>query len=307
MNIAIWIVIALFAVVLPSVALTNGGRREPGRSALELHARTVGLPLTAEVVGPVVARIRRRQRGMLAGGLTGIVLGTLVAILAGSAGTWGGALVMMLAGTGLGLGSAWAIAVHRPAATAERPVVARTRATRLADYLTGGERFGLWVAPVALLVGAGAGALLLGQLPAAVRGERTVLGLVGTALILVTWGTTVLVLRRVLAAPARSGSDLELAWDDAERADGLRQLAVLAVATAAIMLGLWLVLIGEALTGTGFYRDDLGTTYAITGISLAVFLPLIALVAAGPMSAWMSGRRRGYEQRRLWPDGVAAS
>ena len=307
MSFTIWVVIALFVFILPAVGLTNGGQNQPGQSALERYARTTGLPLTAAVAEPVVARIRRRQRGMLMGGLSGLGLGTALAITTGGADTGGGAAPLVLSFVGLTFGGAWAIASHRPEPTPARPVVARSRTTRLADYLTRGERFGLWVAPAGLVVGAAAGVVLLMWLPPAIRDGQIVVGLVGSGLFLLAWGAAVLSVSRVLAAPARSGSDLELAWDDAERAGALRELSNLAVATSCAMFLLWLVLIGEALTRSGFSREDLGTASAVSVVSLVVFLGLGAVVAGGPMVAWMTGSRRGYELRQLWPNGVVTS
>ena len=305
MNITIWLVIALVCFVLPSIALTNGGGKTPEGSALARYAKSAGLPLTEAVVGPVVERIRRRERGMLIGGLIAIVLGALASMIFDGAETWG-ALVVMLAGAGTAFGGALAMAGHRPEPTSDRPVVARSRSTQLADYLTAGERFGFWSAPVVLLVAAAPGTVLLLQVPAEFRGASILFGLLGTGLALVTWGGALLALRRVLAAPARSGSDLELAWDDAERALGLRQVANLVVAVACFALGLWLVLMAQSLTSGGFYRQPgaMPLTYILSIVSLGVFGVLIAVTALGPVRSWASGERKGYEQRRLWPNGV---
>ena len=308
MNIAIWIAIALVSFVLPAVALTNGGKKVPGREALERYAQQTGLPLTDTVAGPVVERIRRRERGMSIGGIIAIVLGGLGGGGGDGSQSWG-ALVVALAGAGTAFGGAWAMATHRPDPTSAGPVVARVRSTRLSDYLTPGERFGLWVAPPALLVAVIPGVLLFGLLPAGVRGASVTVGLIGTGLGLATWALAVLVLRRVLAAPARSGSDLELAWDDAERAFGLRQVANLVVAVACIAIAFWLILMAQSLTTTGFYREPgrMALTYTLTFASLACVGALIAVAAAGPVRSWLNGERRGYEQRRLWPNGVTVA
>lgn len=308
MSIAIWIGIALVCFVMPAVALTNGGKKAPGRDALAKYAQQTGLPLTDTVAGPVIDRIRRRERGMFIGGTAAIVVSGLASILVDDHSTWG-ALVLALAGAGTVFGGAWAMAKYQPEPTTDRPVVARLRSTQLADYLAKGERFGLWVAPVAALVGVLPGILLFQQLPAEVRGASVTIGLIGTGVALVAWTVTQVVLRRVLAAPARSGSDLELAWDDAERAFGLRQLANLAVLVCCIALGFWLILMALSLTSTGFYRqpDAMPLTYTLTFGSLAVFGVLLAVAAAGPIQSWLSGESRGYEQRRLWPNGVSIS
>lgn len=308
MHIAIWIAIALVSFVLPSVALTNGGKKTPGRDALDRYARQTGLPLTDTVAAPVVERVRRRERGMSIGGIVAIVVGGLPAIFLDDSDTWG-PLVLALAGAGTAFGGAWAMATHQPEPTSDAPVVARIRSTQLSDYLTPGERFGLWAAPAALLVAVLPGVLLFDQLPADVRGASVTIGLIGTGLTLLTWALAMLLLRRVLAAPARSGSDLELAWDDAERAFGLRQVANLVVAVVCIAIGFWLILMAQSLTTTGFYREpgQLPLTYTLTLASLACFGVLIAIVAGGPVRSWLSGERKGYEQRRLWPNGVTVA
>ncbi|SER96773.1 hypothetical protein SAMN05443377_12334 [Propionibacterium cyclohexanicum] len=307
MNTALWIAVALVCVVLPAVSLTRGGKRIPAREALEGYAAAAGLPLTDEVAGPVIDRIRRRERGMVIGGVLAITLGGLAAVLIDGTGTEAGALVFALAGAGTAFGGAWTMATHRPSPLSDTPVVARPRSAQLSDYLTSGERFALAAMPAVLMIGAIAGALLLLRLPSQVRGAAITLGLLGTGLALVSWILALLALRRVLAAPARSGSDLELAWDDAERAIGLRQVANLVVGVGCFAIAFWLILVAHRLTTTGFYREPGATplTYALSLASLAIFSALIAVAAAGPMRSWLTGERKGYEQRRLWPHGVA--
>lgn len=305
MLIAVWIAVALVCFVLPSVTLTNGGKNVPDKEALAQYAKGTGLPLTDEVAGPVVDRIRRRERGMLIGGIATIVLSGLASIVFDGSERWG-ALVFVLVNAGMVFGAAWIMATYQPTPAADRPVVARSRSTQLADYLTPGERFGLWVSPVVLLVGCVVGVLLLLRLPENVRGSSIMFGLIGAFLALLTWGLAVLVLRRVLAAPARSGSDSSFAWDDAERALGLRRVANLVVTIACASLACWLFLMADRLTSNGFYREpgQMTLVYLLTGISLAVFVVLMAVLAVGPMRSWITGERKGYEQRRLWPGGV---
>ena len=306
MNIAFWIVIALVCIVIPSVDLTGGGRKAPDEKALRKHVKATGLPLTHEVAGPVVDRIRRREHGMLLGGVGAIVLCVALSLLIRNDMPWE-ALIVILAGAGTGFGGAWAMAAHHPAATSDTPEVARARSVELADYLTRGERFGLWASPVTLGLGAAGGSVLLLQLPPQVRGAAITLGLIGTGVALLTWLIGLLSQRRVLAAPARSGSDLELAWDDAERALGLRQLLSQLVVVSCLTLGLWVLLIGHQLTTTGFYRSPEGmpVTNTLVIATIIFFTTLIIIAAAGPLNSWITGRRRGYEQRQLCPNGVS--
>lgn len=304
MNIGIWIAIALVCFVLPATALTNGGNRDPQKAKLAQYAKQVGLPLPPELIAPVAARLKRRQRGILIGGITGIVVATFLYIVFfdnddGAA----PALVIVLTAMGLAFGGAWAIAAHHPGENTDQPVVARMRSVTLLDYLTKGERAGYWLVPAVVVAGTIAGPVLLAQLPNIVPHTRP-LGLGLAIAALVTWGIAAFALQKVLAAPARSQTDLELAWDDAERADGLRQVVNLSVAVACLSLLFWLIFIGQAILFAGFYQDDPQLAGIVTATSVGIFGILILVVAAGPVLAWLTGARKGYEQRRLWPNGA---
>lgn len=307
MNIAIWIAIALVCFVLPSVELTQGGNRAPYRKKLAKHAHEVGLPLPDHVVTAVSDRIRRRERGMLLGGLSGVVVATIMYILFfddndGAA----PALVFFMAGAGSALGGAWAMLSYRPEAQATTPTVARLRTVTLADYLTKGERFGFRAVPQSIVVGAIGGYFLLDFLPDAAGANRIVVGMLLSGVGFIVWAMAALAARKMLAAPARSGSDVELAWDDAERAVGLRQVANLAVAVACMTQLFWLIFLAETLLTDGFYREYELIAWIAGGIGLVYFGLVTVIVAAGPMTAWLTGHRKGYEQRKLWPFGVSA-
>jgi hypothetical protein len=307
MSIVIWIVIAMVSFILPASDLTRRGTHQANSKPMRKYAESVGLPVTDAVSGPVVERIRRRQRGMQTGGLVAIVAGALLTISFGQQDSGSGALILLTTGVGASLGGAWAIVAHRPAPDEQRPLIARSRSTDLADYLTAGERFGYWGVPGALLLASTGGVILLLQLPPETRGTQIPLGLVATGLALLLWGISLYSTRRVLKAPARSGSNLELAWDDVERADSLRQLMSFAVVTASLAIFLGGILLLESLTTNGFYREHTELSTTLGFIALPLFLGLIGLIAAGPISAWLSGGRRGHEQRRLWPNGVNSS
>lgn len=306
MNIAIWIAIALVCFVLPATGLTSGGNRNPQQIKLAQYARQVGLPLPAHLVKPVVQRLRRRQRGIMIGGITGIVIAAILYILLfdNDDGT-APALVIALTAAGTAFGGAWAIAGHKPSANSRRPVVARVRSVTLSDYLTKGERIGYWLVPAVIIGGAIAGPLLLAPLPY-VLPYATALGWGLAAAALITWAVASVALRKVLDAPARSNSELELAWDDAERADGLRQVANLSVAVSCISLLFWLISIGQTILFAQFYQQDARLAGIITILSLLMYGALVIAVTAGPVLSWITGARKGYEQRQLWPTGVAS-
>lgn len=305
MNVALWIAIALVCFVLPTTALTGGGKKVPERNELHQYARHVGLPLPEHLIPAVNARLLRRQRGMMIGGLVGIAIGVLIYLMFFSTDDGAvAALIVPAAGMGTAFGGAWAIAAHRPGTMPNRPVIARMRSVSLTDYVTRGERFGFWMSPVVLILGTLAGIVLLKLVPQAHSAPAILAGVVPTVLALVTWGVSLLTLRSVLAAPARSESEPELAWDDAERADGLRQVANLSVAVAGIAQVLWLNSIGQALLQDGAYQEAPAAANILTVTSLTIFGTLICIVAAGPVTSWVTGTRKGYEQRQLWPHGV---
>lgn len=302
-----WIVIALVCFVLPATSLTDGGKRNPERSKLNQHAEQVGLPLPEHLEPPVVARIRRRQRGMVIGGTSGIVLAALIYVIFFDNNDGAvGFLVLFVAAMGTAFGGAWAIISRRPTVQIARPVIARMRSVQFSDYLTRGERFGLWAVPVVLIVGVVVGGVILLQLPNTQQAGAILTGSIVAVLALITWTGSLYALQKVLDAPARSETELELAWDDAERADSLRQVANMTIVVAGTSLLFWLMFIGDALTRDGFYRNYESLTMILGVVSLLVYGALFVVLIAGPLKAWASGARRGYEQRQLWPNGMSS-
>lgn len=302
-----WIVVALVCFVLPATSLTDGGKRNPERSKLNQHGEQVGLPLPEHLEPPVVARIRRRQRGMVIGGTSGIVLAALIYVIFFDNNDGAvGFLVLFVAAMGTTFGGAWAIISRRPTVQIARPVIARMRSVQFSDYLTRGERFGLWAVPVVLIVGVVVGGVILLQLPNTQQAGAILTGSIVAVLALITWTGSLYALQKVLDAPARSETELELAWDDAERADSLRQVANMTIVVAGTSLLFWLMFIGDALTRDGFYRNYESLTMILGVVSLLVYGALFVVLIAGPLKAWASGARRGYEQRQLWPNGMSS-
>lgn len=302
MDIAIWIAISFTCFLLPAIALTNGGHNAPTPKALKKYAGTTGLPLTDEVAGPLSDRIRRRERGTATGGFIGLGLGTLLAYMSDNPNQYAPMLIFGLTAAGTAFGGAWMLAMYRPPKRSTTPVVARTRSTRISDYLTKGERFSFFGAPVALLISVGLGYALTSMLPEEIRGPGFMVGVTAVLIALATWWIAAPLMFKVISAPSRSGTDLELAWDDAERALGLRRLADLVIIVACIAVSLWLFIIADSLTTDGFYRapETQSDAWVFAGLSLLLFGGMILALVAGPFGAWLNGSRRGYEQRRLW-------
>lgn len=297
----IWIIIALVCFIFPSVALTSGGKRAPAPAALEKYAADTSLPLTEEVAAPLIERIRRREKGMLVGGLIGLVLFTAVLIVTESSDQLA-PLVISMTAAGTAFGGAWILATPRPSPRSDAPVVARARSTKLSDYLTPGERFGFFILPLALLASVAAGYGLFSMIPEPERGSSFMFGFGGVLIALATWWISAPLIFKVIDTPVRSGTDLELAWDDAERAIGLRRLANMVISVGCLAIAYWLALIAEVLTTDGFYRapETQELTWTIAGLALLIFGALIVAVAIRPVLAWLTGERKGYEQRQLW-------
>src|SRR5699024_3743435 len=210
-----------------------------------------------DLVPVVTARIIRRQRGMSVGATFGIVVAILLYMVFFERDDGADpALVFFFSGVVTAFGWAQAIAVLGLSAQADRPVVARVRSIGLSDYSTNGVRFGFWTVPAVLVTGTIVGVIMLLELPDTRGIDSKLVGVGIAGLAVLTWGVALFALRTVLAAPARSASDLELAWDDAERADGLRQVVNLTVAVACISLLMWLAFIGQALLVDGYYQVE---------------------------------------------------
>ena len=284
-------VIALLVVVMLLILQT-------GRYQQRLVFRfwqEVGLPLgTDSVAAAVRRRIRFRSSAALGGALVGLLIsaGALYwnPSLASVSFAWLFTLPILLTGiAALDVGFSLRESLFRQGKDSLR--LARSRVTSLRDYLS---PWRLRLAPAFSLIAAvlcAVGMLLglLGLIDGATFIRSPALPLLAIALLVLFVGMAAE--RHVLGHPQPATDTLELAWDDAFKADTFRVLrlfetivAWLAVAAAGIgmLQGL------DAITGTSWS----------TGVGPQLFI----WGYLATLSSFSFGRAKTYFRHHLWPD-----
>ena len=298
MNTAIWIAIAVPIVLGASRIFGSRGRVDERQ--LARYAGRVGLPLPDALRAPVLARIRQRERTSVAFGLGGLVIGAVVGfVLEATLGDEGlGAPFLFLgAAFGMSLGSFVALRRMRASLVEGAPRVARSFASEADHYSTSAERFASRVSALTLIVAAAAGVGLLVLLPGAFTTTTMpiVFG-VAVALAAASWLLLWWAERAAAATPQFANSDLELAWDDAERVSAVRELRRLMVAVGILPAVAFGVL---TLTATDELRTVVDASWGWLVGLLAVGLVVLALVIV-PLIASIVGGQEHNPSRRLW-------
>ncbi|MGD7732251.1 hypothetical protein ACQCX5_04735 [Propionibacteriaceae bacterium G57] len=295
MSIAVWVAISI-AIVYASAPVTSGGLRTLDDKALARYVHKRGLPLPYSLRDPVMNRIRATERAAVACGSVGVVVGAVLAFVlerVGSGSTGWGALALAGASVGAALGGF--VATRRsPQLLPHAPRVARATATTVADYVTPGERRAFWLVPGVIAAGIAAACVWWALLSSKPEGHLTLMA-IATIVPLVLLGTWALMLpatNRVLAAPQRATTDLELAWDDATRSDALRGLLDVGI-TAGFAAPLVSLSVVANLMLTADLGDDLvwmGFGALLTGLVLWIVL----------LIPYASGRAVRNPSRSLW-------
>lgn len=245
------------------------------RRAAERFVRRSGLP--AEAVPGLVRRVVRRQRWTLAGIAAGLVVATWLDEL------WFAALYI-----GLAVGAV-ADRLTQPDPAPDAPRVAHATGTRVTDYVPG------WL--LVVVSGAAAVVPLLAALWAvAPRTDRedyrampaaTVLALVTVTLLAL--GASLWLARVIVHRRGTVGSPLELASDDALRAQAVRDALHL---TAAVSV------IAAFALGLALKEPDVDGALRRVGGWLPV-ATLVLLVVVGVVHEWTGLR---HWRRRLHPE-----
>jgi len=254
--------------------------------------RFFGLTMPQDLEPAIRSRAVRRERGAVYGAvlMTLLTIPSLVAIESdpslpeilqenAAAETW---LLIGAVATGGALGTALA-SVLQPASRPGHLRVARARSVQLTDYIGGLERNGARV-----LVITGTLGMLLTLVLAQSSVVRFALEPVSAARIaLCVFTVLALVLfevvgRRVVERPAPAGSPRELAWDDAQRAAIVRDLAgaptVLGLfASGAVAFDVILMVAAPQPT-----NQTLVTVIAVAAASAFLAGTIIAIVAIVP-------------------------
>lgn len=296
MTLVIWIILAV-AIVLGSSPFSLG--RPPHTKAVNKLTNRARLPLPDHLRQPVLDRVRTQERATLAGGLGGLVLGAAAAALIAA---WTGATnlgpVLVMFGTGVGLALGRFVGVRTSATTLapDAPRVARSRSTEVADYTSGAERLAVRLVPVAVLVALAATWVLWAFAPGAPGVVVPALATVGAVLVV---GAAMLLAgarSRVVEHPQQAHNDLELAWDDALRAEAIRDLQDTTVSTGLLAsLGL-LAMAGTWIIGT---ENRAGAE----GLTLTLGVVLLAAAAAAwtmMLVPWISGRLQKNPSATMW-------
>jgi hypothetical protein len=161
----------------------------------------------------------------------------------------------------------------------------------MSDYVT---PWRLLIAPVCFVVAAVLclGGVILGSLDLIAREAFSSSGALWmvavSAIVLVA---SVAVERQVLGRPQPATDTLELAWDDAFRADTLRELRYFTTLVA------WLA-VAAAVNGIFQGIDELAGTSLSGGIGALLFAPGFFAI----LLAFNAGRAWSHFRYRLWPD-----
>lgn len=260
----------------------------------------VGLPMGTE---QIAVSVRRRLRRSVAAALAGVFAGLLVAagILffteVGDSAMFSWLVLLPAALIGMtffDVGMSLRDTLFRQ--PSDTPRVARAEAISLRDYIS---PWRLRAVPGLLLL-----AIIL-NVVGLVMGSK---GVIRTSVFLQSWSLLILlvavlvlisvtaVAQRILRQTQPAADVLELAWDDAIRADTFRKLGLLGVTVS------WLAV---AAAGTGILAgfDAANAGNGISGLGVLLF----SWGYAATIFIFNYGGAQNYFRHRLWPNLTAAS
>jgi hypothetical protein len=289
-----WILIGALALTMAVLLISTRRPANLHRATLRFGT-AVGLPLVTDEVAASVRRyLRTRTTAHVTGALIGLMVSALLLFAIPSLGS--GAFTWLIASPSLLIGITVAGVIHTMRESLFRqsrdsPRIARSTATTLRDYVS---PWRLRLAPVCVILAAVLCAVGLGLGAAGWIDATTFLrgaALPFFALSLVVTLASTSAQRRILLRPQPVADTLELAWDDAFRAETLRGLRL------AQSLVAWLAA-ATAVFGMLQALDALAGTTLITGVGAQVFL-----LGWLPITFIFSyGRARTRFRERLWPD-----
>lgn len=271
-----WFLLVVTVGMLAGVLLYGRTLHAQAR-ALEGFTKGMTLPLTDVALTMIPRRLYRASVGGLIGGAP-MWVALIVIEFSGahSFGMSGISVVAMLILAGSTLGSAIACTANIGPSAPELPRVARATEPHMTDYLSPA-----WVVAgiTVCLTGLAAALVVLPNNPASSWLNYLLVALI--AVNMVTLVASPLLARRLLSSPQPANDSLQLAWDDALRAHGLRSvwLAPFAMGIATALFSINLLYPG------------------VEGLATLEY----AICFAGLLS-WDKVTRPGSRfQRRLWP------
>lgn len=291
-----WTVMALLAALFSVGLLTGRTKRSQERRVFTFWQR-VGLPMgTEQINASVQRRLRRSATATLLGALAGLLAAAVaLLLLPNSASTfdylWPVVLpAVLVCATLLDVVQTLrdSLFVQRP----DAPRMARTVAVTAADYVS---PWRLRLAPLLVLLAAAlaAAGLILGVAGEVDMGHflrnLAIPSLLASALVLCG---TVFAARRILAQPQPVSDPLELAWDDALRAETFRKMGLLAAAVA------WFALAAGAMGFLGAFAHPGGTGGSVPGSALTELVFTWGYLAI--LAVFTFGGASNYFRYRLW-------
>jgi hypothetical protein len=278
--------VAGLVVVLLAVGVVRSFRDASAERSLYALTVRLSLPLPEELTPFVLRQAAARNRALAIGALGGAVGGILLASLFGDQPLFGQpsdtSLLVFLAAETIGTTTALCFVSLRALEPQRSAGVARASAVELDDYLAPAQH-----AFVGIVIGA---AIVLAAVDASVRGFSAVIA-GGVVLSLVSFVIAEIAGRRLIAQRQPAASDLELAWNDALRAQLVRDLYGTPTAFAAASL--WLAVLS---IGGSELRSHL--------LTVLLILAAISVVASVVISRGLRPDR--HVLRRLWPAQVKA-
>ncbi|WP_449372745.1 hypothetical protein [Arthrobacter psychrolactophilus] len=290
-----WLFVAVCAAAILVRVLIERGHRGQKKHVFRFWQQ-VGLPMgTEEIHDSLRVRLQRSVNAAFVGG----VLGALVAAaqlwvgqepLLSFTFMWQAAIPAILIGATL----CDVVVTVRDTLFGQRaglPRMARAQAVTLGDYIS---RWRLYAAAVLVLLAVllGAAAVIIALVKDDDLGpvlEGMSLPLLLTAVIIC--GVCAMAANKLLQQPQPVSDKLELAWDDAVRADTIRKLAQLATLTSWFALSaVGIGILGEFDRGQDIQMSVvIGQCIAMVGYSVIFML-------------FSYGNAHSFFRRRLWPE-----
>lgn len=279
--------VALLVLLVASFVPSSRSSRARGMS------RSVGLALTEDVRPTVERAIAIRLRATTLGALAGLAGGWLAAASPplGDIQPW---LVVAGLFLGIGLGSAVGAFLARPKPPAPGARVARSRDVRLHDYVMPFELTGARILIAVAIVAAVVVAALLAGIPRETTSLVSLL--VVTALALAAQVLFEILGRAIVAQASPAQDPTALAWEDALRAESLRNLV-----TAPLTFGC----VAVVLTVVGAFGV---LPLSPVSIILGAVVPIAVLVGALVLAVIsLVSKPQQHYLRMLWPETAAAA
>lgn len=293
-NVLTWAIAAILGAIVAGNLVATQTRRFQEKQVLTFWQK-VGLPMgTERINASVTRRLRRSSTASALGAVAGYLLSLGILLMSPTpafsvAYIWVVALPAILIGTTI---FDVALAMRDTLFTQRggTPRMARATAVFLRDYITPWKLYtplvllglaAILVAIAAALGGAGASAMdasLAGtSLPALATAVLVLLGCVFAG-------------RKIIGQPQPVSDALELAWDDALRADTVRKTGLLATAMS------WLALATAASALVVAVDVSLTSTMWFTNVQILLswgFIAITLVFSYGSSFTWF--------RRRLWP------